>query len=77
MNNLFRTLIIILLVISMTGFGICGAAGLVIGSSATEGVASFFNIATIMGLLGLAIAAICVFLIRVIIKSGKPPKGEQ
>lgn len=72
MNTVFRILGIVFSLLLMTGFGVCGAFGLIGGLGSGQGGGFLI----VCGLAGLLIAGLFLIALLAIIKSGKPHKDD-
>lgn len=69
MERAFRILAVVAALLFMTGFGVCGAYGLILGL-APSGYGLFF---VICGVIGLGIAALFFLALRALLKPDEPP----
>jgi len=81
MRNVVRGILTVILSLALVGFGLCGAAGTISGlagmSRPSTGGGENLNLAPaflLYGLIGLAIAGVCLFLIRRLQRK-RPPGG--
>jgi hypothetical protein len=81
MNNVVRGILIAILSLALVGFGLCGAVGTISGlagfSRPSTGGGEDLNLAPaflICGLIGLAIAGVCLFFVLKL-RRKRPPGG--
>lgn len=79
MNNVARGILTVILSLALVGFGLCGALGTIGGIAGMSGAsAEGRGIGQLMlwcGLIGLAIAAVCLFVV-LRVRRKRPPAGE-
>ncbi|HEX7642712.1 MAG TPA: hypothetical protein VF472_10955 [Burkholderiaceae bacterium] len=74
MKQTLRVLGIVFAVLFMTGFGFCGAMGVMIGAGSHD---EFGGMVLVLGLLGLGIAVACALALRWLVKSRKTPQPPE
>jgi len=80
MNDAVRGMLIALLSVALVGFGLCGAAGTIGGLAVISWPSTgghYMNLPAVLliyGLMGLAIAGVCLFLVRRLQR--KRPPGD-
>ncbi|KGF80656.1 hypothetical protein IA69_16605 [Massilia sp. JS1662] len=77
MNNVARGILTVILSLALAGFGLCGAVGTFSGLAgmSSPGPENFSSVALVFGLIGLAIAGVCLLLLVKLLR--KRPPGTR